>query len=141
MENHGYGAAANVGIERAIALGATQIAVLNDDVMVEVGWLEPLRSELRQEGIGAAQPMLVTAGTDPSRINSLGVTIGGDGAGIDIGTGELAGADDTASDIGIFTGGAVLFDASFLRATGAFDERYFLYYEDVDLALRGAALV
>jgi N-acetylglucosaminyl-diphospho-decaprenol L-rhamnosyltransferase len=140
VENQGYGAAANVGIERALALGATQIAVLNDDVIVDVGWLAPLCAELKSATVGAVQPMLVSAGSDPRRVDSLGVMIGGDGAGTDIGDGELADAHRAASDLMIFTGGAVLFDAEFLRATGAFDERYFLYYEDVDLALRGASL-
>ena len=37
-----------------------------------------------------------------------------------------------------FTGGAVLFRSNFLKNTGGFDESYFLYYEDVDLARRGA---
>src|SRR5690606_11114794 len=41
--------------------------------------------------------------------------------------------------IELFTGGAVLFTTGFLADTGGFDERYFLYYEDVDLARRGAA--
>ena len=39
-----------------------------------------------------------------------------------------------------FTGGAVLFRSTFLQATSGFDESYFLYYEDLDLARRGAAL-
>jgi hypothetical protein len=39
----------------------------------------------------------------------------------------------------MFTGGAVLFGAPFLAAVGGFDERYFLYYEDIDLARRGRA--
>ena len=41
-------------------------------------------------------------------------------------------------EIDAFTGGAVLFRRTFLEDLGGFDERYFLYYEDVDLALRGA---
>ena len=41
-------------------------------------------------------------------------------------------------EIDVFTGGAALFRRSFLDDLGGFDERYFLYYEDVDLALRGA---
>ena len=45
-----------------------------------------------------------------------------------------------ASDLEFFTGGAVAFSAEFLDATGGFDERWFLYYEDVDLARRGAEL-
>jgi len=33
----------------------------------------------------------------------------------------------------------VLFRSEFLRDVGLFDERFFLYYEDVDLGLRGSA--
>jgi GT2 family glycosyltransferase len=48
--------------------------------------------------------------------------------------------DTAPTTIDIFTGGAVAFRPEFLGATAGFDERYFLYYEDVDLARRGAAL-
>lgn len=39
----------------------------------------------------------------------------------------------------LWCGAAVCFHADYLRDVGGFDERYFLYYEDVDLALRGLA--
>ena len=48
--------------------------------------------------------------------------------------------DRSIREIEIFTGGAVVFDADLLTATGGFDERLFLYYEDVDLARRGRRL-
>jgi N-acetylglucosaminyl-diphospho-decaprenol L-rhamnosyltransferase len=150
MENRGYGAAANVGFAAAIArhssTGPIDIALLNDDVTVRPGWLAPLVAELHAVSphaspharIGAAQPKLIFAGT--STVNSLGVQIGPDGAGTDIGLGDADAPGVEPSDLQIFSGGAVLFSCAFLRATGGFDERYVLYYEDVDLALRGREL-
>ena len=138
--NHGYGAAANAGFTLARGLGADVVALLNDDVVVHDGWIEPLLAELTGARVGAVQPKLLIAGTSPARINSLGVAIGPDGAGTDIGHGEIDLGGHAPSDLRLFTGGAVVFAADFLIATGGFDERYFLYYEDVDLARRGGAL-
>jgi N-acetylglucosaminyl-diphospho-decaprenol L-rhamnosyltransferase len=138
--NLGYAGGMNVGIERALQAGATSIALLNDDVVVQPGWLDPLLAELeRDPAVGGVQPKLVYPGL-PRRVNSLGVTLGPDGAGTDVGIGELD--DDRAlepRDIELFTGGAVLLRAEFLRQVGLFDKRYFMYYEDVDLGLRGRA--
>jgi N-acetylglucosaminyl-diphospho-decaprenol L-rhamnosyltransferase len=140
VPNRGYGAAANEGFARALAAGATAIALLNDDVTVRPGWVEPLVGALAGDHVGAAQPKLLIAGSDPPRVNSLGVEIGRDGAGTDIGDGTLDVVVGAPSNIARFTGGAVMLSADFLRSTGGFDERFFLYYEDVDLAARGTAL-
>lgn len=140
VPNYGYGAAANEGCRRALALGASAIALLNDDVTVRAGWSEPLRHALELHRLGAAQPKLLIAGSNPPRVNSLGVTIGRDGAGTDIADGTLDVVAGSPSQIARFTGGAVMFAPDFLRETGGFDERFFLYYEDLDLAARGAAL-
>jgi len=40
-------------------------------------------------------------------------------------------------EIFAWCGGAVLLSARYLREVGIFDERYFMYYEDTDLAWRG----
>ena len=140
--NGGFGAGANAGIAAARRLGARVVVLLNDDVVVEHGWLEPLVDELSAgERIGAVQPMLVFADTSPPTVNSLGVEIGSDGAGVDVGLGAAVDdVDPAARDIEVFTGGAVAFRREFLDETRGFDERYFLYYEDVDLARRGARL-
>lgn len=140
-DNHGYGAAANVGFARASELDARHVALLNDDVSVRTGWLDPLVDALdRDDRLGAVQPKLLFADREPPTINSLGVTIDEYGAGHDIGFGEPDRDDTTQAEIDAFTGGAVLLRSSFVAATGGFDERYFLYYEDVDLAARGRAL-
>jgi N-acetylglucosaminyl-diphospho-decaprenol L-rhamnosyltransferase len=139
--NDGYGAAANRGIARARELGAVAVALLNDDVIVHAGWLVPLVDELRDD-VGAVQPKLLFADVEPPTINTLGVRVGRDGAGVDIGRGEPDRDDRFAEpvDIDAFCGGAVLLAMPFLDVTGGFDERYFLYYEDVDLAARGRRL-
>jgi N-acetylglucosaminyl-diphospho-decaprenol L-rhamnosyltransferase len=140
--NVGFGGGATLGFRRAAELGATAVALLNDDIEVDAGWLVPLLAALDGDTkLGAVQPKLLLAGSDPPRINSLGVTITGDAAGSDIGYGEIDGpqfADDRP--IESFTGGAVLFRSQFLEETRGFDDSYFLYYEDVDLARRGAQL-
>lgn len=136
--NHGFGAAANVGIRAAIADDVATIVVLNDDVEVQPGWLEPLLDELVDPGVGAVQPLLVA--TDGETINSAGVDLDRCGAGSDRGRGDPAtsiGAE--AYDLDLFTGGAVLLRSDFVIDVGSFDERFFLYYEDVELAHRGSA--
>ncbi len=139
--NVGFGAGANAGFVVAESMRAEVVVLLNDDLRVDEGWLDPLVSSLADEAdLGAVQPMLVFP-DDPTRVNSLGVEVGADGAGVDIGIGDpVSAVDRRARDIEAFTGGAVAFRRDFLDDTGGFDERYFLYYEDVDLARRGARL-
>lgn len=138
--NGGYAGGMNLGIRWALAEGAETVVLLNDDVTVEPGWLEPLVEELRSDPrLGAVQPKLLFADGEPPVVNSLGVSIGRDGAGNDVGFGTPDTDAGQPADIEAFTGGAVMLRSAFLADVGMFDERYFLYYEDVDLALRGAA--
>jgi GT2 family glycosyltransferase len=137
--NGGFGAAANLGIGRARARGAERIVVLNDDVVVDPGWLEPLLAGFDSVDVGAVQPKLLLGAEQPSRINSVGVALDRHGAGVDVGWGQPDGPIWSSEVcIDIFTGGAVMFCDRFIDDMGGFDERYFLYYEDVDLALRGS---
>jgi hypothetical protein len=137
--NRGYAGGMNVGVRHALAAGASSVAVLNDDTVVPAGWLGPLGDALDvAHRVGAAQPKLLLGDAAPPRIQSVGVRWRGDGAGVDIGYGEVdTGQYDDLTTVDIFTGGAVLLAREFLEEVGGFDERYFLYYEDVDLALRG----
>jgi N-acetylglucosaminyl-diphospho-decaprenol L-rhamnosyltransferase len=141
--NKGYGAAANIGFDTAWRLvpDAAAVALLNDDIEVDNDWLVPLTAAI-SGGASVAQPKLLQAPRSANPIiNSVGVELDRCGAGIDIGYGQSDGdAFTQGRDIKIFTGGAVLFSRAFLESTGGFDERYFLYYEDVDLALRGGEL-
>lgn len=144
IDNEGFGAAVNRGVAVARERwGDNQlVAVLNDDTRVSAGWLEPLVAALAADsGLGAVQPKLLMADAVPVCVNSVGVELDRTGAGHDIGFEAVDGPEwNESRDLAIFTGGAVLFRPEFLSDTAGFDERYFLYYEDVDLALRGAEL-
>jgi GT2 family glycosyltransferase len=138
--NRGYAAAVNLGLS---ATTADKVVVLNDDVEVTPQWWPPLAAALDGDvSLGAVAPLLLLAkgiDADDELINSAGVTLGADGAGTDIGYGQpVESAPGAPTEIEIFSGGAVMLRRQFWQGLGGWDTRYFLYYEDVDLSLRGA---
>jgi GT2 family glycosyltransferase len=136
-ENRGYAGGMNLGIDAAA--DADVVVLLNDDVTVTEGWLEPLLAEFDAPDVGAVQPLLVSPGG--AEINSAGVVIDRFGAGSDrLRSERVSAAGSEAIDIDVFTGGAVALSRAFIDGVGGFDERFFLYYEDVDLARRGTRL-
>jgi N-acetylglucosaminyl-diphospho-decaprenol L-rhamnosyltransferase len=139
-ENLGFAGGMNAGLSHALEAGLDGVAILNDDTVVEPGWLSALAAHLGGD-VGAVQPLVVLGRGDAQEaqvLASRGMWVRGDGAGIDLGYGEpRAAAPTRATDIELFTGGAVLLSRALLESTGGFDERYFLYYEDIDLARRG----
>jgi GT2 family glycosyltransferase len=63
-----------------------------------------------------------------------------DGYGLDLGRFEVdLGQHDLPEPVPAWCGGAVLLRRAYLDDVGPFDERLFLYYEDLELSLRGAA--
>jgi N-acetylglucosaminyl-diphospho-decaprenol L-rhamnosyltransferase len=63
-----------------------------------------------------------------------------DGYGLDVGRFEAdRGQHDERREIDAWCGGAVALRDAYLRDVGPFDERLFLYYEDLELSIRGAA--
>jgi N-acetylglucosaminyl-diphospho-decaprenol L-rhamnosyltransferase len=90
--------------------------------------------------IGVVQPVIVGSGPDASRVSSLGVEFDRYGAGVDLGRDGPPPAPGDVVPIDVFTGGAFVATGAFLESTGGFDERWFLYYEDADLACRGHTL-
>lgn len=74
-------------------------------------------------------------------VHSTGVEVTPDGFGVDRGWLEPDdGRFDTPGDVFAWCGGAVLLRARYLEEVGRFDESFFLYYEDLDLAWRGRTL-
>ncbi len=139
--NCGYAGGMNAGMALARRAGADAVALLNDDTTVPPGWLGGLAARLGGR-VGAVQPKLLLGrpGASPPTLQSVGLAVRGDGAGVDVGYGEVdTGQYDHRDEIEAFTGAAVLLAGGFLAELGGFDERYFMYYEDVDLARRGRA--
>jgi GT2 family glycosyltransferase len=71
-------------------------------------------------------------------VHSTGVTVTADGFGVDRGWLQPDdGRFDAPDEVFAWCGGAVLLRARYLEEVGRFDESFFLYYEDLDLAWRG----
>lgn len=63
-----------------------------------------------------------------------------DGSGIGHSRGFAKRVDEDLGPVAaLWTGAAVVFHADYFRTVGGFDPEYFLYYEDVELGLRGLA--
>jgi N-acetylglucosaminyl-diphospho-decaprenol L-rhamnosyltransferase len=133
-ENLGFGRAINraVGERRG-----DPVILLNNDAVPEPRFVEALLDGLGA-GVDSVAGVLVQERA-PNRIDSAGVVADRTLMGFDYLHGEPLAAAATAADPLGPTGGAALYRRPAFEAVGGFDERIFLYYEDLDLALRMAA--
>jgi N-acetylglucosaminyl-diphospho-decaprenol L-rhamnosyltransferase len=129
--NLGFGRALN----RAVAAHpADAIVLLNSDAAAEPRFVEALVDGLGAGVDSVAGVMLQER--DPGLIDSAGVVADRTLMGFDYLHGEpVAAAASAPAPLGP-TGGAALYRREAFEAVGGFDERIFLYYEDLDLALR-----
>ncbi len=132
--NRGFAAANNQAIR---ATTAPYIVTLNNDTEVEPGWLSALVSAAESDpGVGMCAPKILLA-HPPHLIDSAGITV--DWAGTawnrDHGHPDTPGGTRPAEVFGP-SGAAALYRRAMLDQIGLFDEDFFAYYEDVDLAWR-----
>jgi GT2 family glycosyltransferase len=133
-ENIGFGPALN----RAVAEHrADPLILLNNDVECEPRFVEALL-DAAAEGVQSVAGVLLQE-RSPGTIDSAGVVADRTLMGFDYLHGEPAETASAAADPLGPTGGAALYARAAFEAVGGFDEQIFLYYEDLDLALRMAA--
>jgi GT2 family glycosyltransferase len=133
-ENLGFGPAIN----RAVAeQPGDPVILLNNDAEPEPRFVEALLDELG-EGVDSVAGVLVQERA-PELIDSAGVVADRTLMGFDYLHGEPVSMAETAPPPLGPTGGAALYRLEAFERVGGFDERIFLYYEDLDLALRLAA--
>lgn len=132
--NSGLAAACNAG---AAAAAGDLLVMLNNDTEAEPGWLTALvESALAHPQAGAiASKMLLFDRRDT--LHNAGDLMGVDGIPRNRGVWER----DTGqydADLAVFggCGGGVAYRRAAWEAAGGFDERLFMYLEDVDLAWR-----
>jgi GT2 family glycosyltransferase len=133
---------ANLGFGPALNRAAAEhpgdpMILLNNDAVAAPRFVEAL---LDAHATGAESVAgVLTQERDPRLIDSAGVVADRTLMGFDYLHGEpLSAAAGAADPLGP-TGGAALYSKRAFDAVGGFDERIFLYYEDLDLALRIAA--
>ncbi|HEY2773511.1 MAG TPA: glycosyltransferase family 2 protein [Candidatus Binatia bacterium] len=136
--NLGYAGGNNVGIAAALERGADFVWILNNDVEVDAGGLEPLLEAAARSPRAGVLGSRVVRGDDPSRIwVAWGEVTWGQSL-IRL-VGENAADDERyriERDVEWLPGCALLFRAAALREVGGFDEEFFAYHEDVDWAAR-----
>lgn len=132
--NIGFAAANNLGARRAT--DCEWLALLNPDAFPEPGWLEALVQAAREN------PQFSGVGSHMRRAGVIGEL---DGTGDVYQVGGMAWRrdngkpDSIARERGeIFSpcAAAALYPRALFVEAGGFDERYFAYYEDTDLAFR-----
>ncbi|MBS1846352.1 MAG: glycosyltransferase family 2 protein [Actinobacteria bacterium] len=133
-ENLGFGAALNRAV---FTYPSDPLILFNNDAEAEPTFVEELLSQFG-EGIDSVAGVLVQE-RDPGLIDSAGVIADTTLMGFDHLHGEPLATLSAAADPLGPTGGAALYRHAAFTAVGGFDERIFLYYEDLDLALRLAA--
>jgi len=132
-KNLGFAGGTNVGIR---ASRGKFILTLNNDTVTDPQYIDNLtKPMLSDPGLGmCASKMLLPDGT----INSAGICISRSGAALDRGISEIdTGNYQREEDVFGPCAGAALYRRSMLDEIGLFDEDFYLYMEDVDLAFRG----
>ena len=127
--NLGFAGGNNLGIRRAVEIGADYVWVLNNDTVVDP---QSLSAMVRA---AEADPKCAAIGSviyriDGSRVEAWG---GGD---VNLHTGHSWHARGPQSSLTYLTGSSLLLRKQALRQVGLFDERFFLYWEDTDLSFR-----
>lgn len=141
VQNYGYARGNNIGIREALARGAQYVLVLNNDVVLTPGFLtEMVEIAESDKSIGIVSPKILYF-DEPGKIYAAGGTYNrwlcgssDDSQGL---PDEYCDDEkDRTRDITFATGCAMLVRSNALNKVGLFEERFFIYFEDLDLSQR-----
>lgn len=132
--NQGFAGGTNAGIRAA---HNDLLLLCNDDALIEPGCVAALWEALRpRPDVGAAAGVL-TFSRHPERVASAGIRVQQDGVALDRCLGQqVAALPNLPHDIFGASGGLALLRREMLNDVGLFEERFFCYLEDADLAWR-----
>jgi GT2 family glycosyltransferase len=133
--NTGFARANNIAIREAGNVDF--LALLNPDAFPERGWLDALLERAQREPAIASFASQLRLASDPTRLDGAGDEYHGSGRAWRRGHGSPA-ADSPGQESEVFApcAAAALYRREAVVSAGGFDERYFCYFEDVDLGFR-----
>ena len=129
-KNEGFSKANNQGIDYAIKNNFDYVLMLNNDTIVKSNLIDVLVRTAQAKKISAIQPLI---------LNHNGQKIWNGGSKINYFFGTFFSSNKASNSYKIidwFTGCCCLFETKLFVEIGKLDERFFAYYEDVDLSLR-----
>jgi GT2 family glycosyltransferase len=130
--NRGYAGAVNLGLAEA---EGEYLAVLNMDVAVSPGWLDPLTALLESNPAAGVACPLILLESDTDLINAAGQDLNKTGLGFNRWLNEAsARAGTTPFEVDGLHGAAFVIRKDLLERLGGWDESGFLYFEDVELS-------
>jgi GT2 family glycosyltransferase len=139
-ENRGFAGGVNAGVADALAAGSELVLLLNNDAVVDPGFLEPLVEAASTPRVGAACSQILEA--DGRRIWYAGASYDPRRGYQRRHTGH--GDPPLPSTVAPYAtdracGGAMLVPREVLEQVGVLDEHLFAYAEDVDWSMRARA--
>ena len=133
--NLGFAAGFNLGIRAALDQNATHILIINNDTLADPFMLQALLTSMDAENQGVVAPIIYYA-QQPTKIWSAG----GDIHPLLLEPRNSHSRDVRLSDTPVqrtfLSGCCLLVKRQIFEDVGLFDERFFLYYEDLDFCLR-----
>lgn len=134
--NSGYTGGNNVGFKYALKNGYDFIGTLNPDAVADKDWVKNLVSIIESDkSVGIATGIL--ARSDKKTLDSTGDFYTTWGIPSPRGRNQqLSSAPKLPEYVFGSTGGGFIARASLFRIVGLFDEKFFMYFEDVDLSFR-----
>jgi len=134
--NCGYAAACNHGVRAAVAAGAEHLLVMNNDAELAPEALDRLVAADRQHPGSVLAPLIVYTDA-PDEVWSAGGYLEPPCVrNHHLGLGDPRSAHTASHPVEWATGCALFFSRSTFERIGPFDEKFFLYLEDVDWCLR-----
>lgn len=135
--NLGFAGGVNLGIRAA---AGELVAVVNDDALLQPGWLSALQAALAARPRAAAAQGL-NLSLDGDRVDGWGIAWNSSWQAVQLGHGEPLPAVAAEAEVFGVSATAALYRRAALEATALapgiyFDEALESYYEDVDLACR-----
>lgn len=132
--NRGFTAAVNEGIARSTG---TLVALLNQDVEADPNWLEAIADAAHRHPKAGAVACKIMLFGRRDHFHSAGDSYRRDGIPVNRGVWQKDdGQYDVEEEVFSACGGAGAYRRQLLHQIGGFDESFFMYLEDVDLAWR-----
>lgn len=136
--NLGFAGGCNAGIRAA---RGEVVVLLNNDIEAEPDWLAELLAALDRHPRAGAAASRMMSWADREVLNAAGDLYRASGLPDSRGVWQRYGPPwNEETPVFGASGGAVAYRREMLAETGLFDERFFMYCEDVDLAWRGQLL-